>query len=154
VHRSGVSVLAAPGRPGAAGRWNAGRVRALLASIAREGDVVADAASGGVVGQSAVASAGSVLFACPATVAGVRRGVRRLEGWRERDLDERIGVVALRTATPELSTRALGRALGVAVLAEVPWSRSEAADLAMGAWPRRGRRRLASALDRVAEVLP
>lgn len=154
VHPSGVSVLAAAGRPGAAGRWNAGRVRALLAAVASEGDVVADVATGGVVGQAAVAAAGSVLLGCPSTVAGARRGARRLDGWRGRDLDERVGVIGLRTAAPEVSTRALGRALGAAVLAELPWSRREARCLGMGVWPQRGRRPLAGAVQRVAEILP
>lgn len=154
AHRSGVSVLAAAGRPGASGRWNARRVGALLASVAREGEVVVDLASAGVVGQAAVAAADSVLFACPATVAGARRAYRRIEGWRARDLDGRIGLVGVRTAAPELSSRALGRSVGAAVLAEVPWSRREAVALGMGRWPARGRRPLAGAVERMAEILP
>ncbi|MGD9696827.1 MAG: hypothetical protein AB7V42_14345 [Thermoleophilia bacterium] len=150
-HPSGVTALCAPGVPGAERRWEADGVARLVRVVAGEGTLVID--GGSALCPPAAAAAGGVrhrLVVCRATVASARRA--------RRALDEIGGDGARVVLNPgpgrgELSARALGRALGAPVAAELPWAASEAAVLSAGGWPRGGRARLRAAVEALAEGL-
>lgn len=150
VHPSGVTVLASGGRPGAA-TWDRDRTARLAAAVAAEGTVVVDAGREAAV---AAPAATAVVLVCPATLSGCRRAGRLLEAWRATDIDERVAVVWSRgPGAPELGARALGRALGVNAIAELPWAERDARDIAAGVWPEGRRRPLAGAVARLVGAL-
>ncbi|MDX6554108.1 MAG: pilus assembly protein CpaE [Miltoncostaeaceae bacterium] len=152
-HETGLSVLLGPGQPGAGAPWSewAGR---LLAVAAADRAVVADGGSGLVgAGAAAVGAARAILVACPASVAGARRA-RRLGEHLEQLGAGRLARVAVRRGPrDELSPRAVGRAAGMEVAADLPWSDAEGEAISAGRWPEGRRRRLAAALAALAEVV-
>jgi len=151
VHPSGVTVLASSGRPGAAAAWDDHRTARLMGAIAAEGTVVVDSGCGGA---GAAAHASAVVLVCPGTLSGCRRAGRLLDRWRAADIDERVAVVWWRgPGTPEVGARALGRALGVPAMAELPWAERDAREIAAGDWPEGRRRPLAAAIARLAGAL-
>lgn len=150
---SGVRVLAAPGRIGAVGSWDEAAATALCRAVTGAGDAILDVAPGPLA-RPAIATAGSTLLVCPGTLPAVRRAARIVAGLRQSGSDEHLALVAVGRRGGDVSTRALRRAIGVNVVAELPWSDGEARALASGSWPSGRRRPLADALGRLAEVIP
>jgi pilus assembly protein CpaE len=152
-HETGLSVLLGPGRPGAGAPWAEASGR-LLAVAAADRAVVADGGSGLVeAGLGAVGAARAILVACPASVAGARRARRLGEHLEGLGAGGRARVAVRRGPRDELSPRAVGRAAGMEVAAELPWSGAEAEAIGSGRWPEGRRRRLAAALSALAEDL-
>jgi pilus assembly protein CpaE len=154
-HASGCSVLLAPGVPGAAGRWDEVATSLLLA-VASAGVACAIDGGAGLSRPSAAAAAlgGSVLIACPPTLAGARRARRLAQAAAAAGCAEtpRL-VVTLARGEPELGARALAGAAGLAVAAVLPRSDREAARLSAGDWPQGRRTPLARALAELAAQL-
>jgi Flp pilus assembly CpaE family ATPase len=150
---SGVYVLAAPGRIGAAAPWDEAAASALCRAVTGAGDAVLDVATG-VLASAAVAAAGSTLLVCPGSLSAVRRAARIVDGLRRSEAEERLALVVRRARNADVGVRALRRALDLNVVAELPSSEGEARSIAAGTWPSGRRRQLADALQRLAEVLP
>lgn len=159
-HPSGVLAVAAAPAPGCGEDWTAARADALagaaMAAAGPGGRVVVDAGTGLRARAAAVAGrAADTLVVCDPTLSSCRRARRIVEalaapGGRA----GRCGlVVGRRPGRGEIGTRALGRAVGAEVLAELPWSEREAAAIGAGRWPRGRRRGLARALEGLAEAL-
>lgn len=155
-HPSGVHVLAAPGRPGGAAAWDDAAVLRLVAVVSAEGRTVVDAGAGlSPVAAAAAEGAGGVLVVCPPTLAAARRARGVLAGLAERGAGARGALVVARgPGRAEIGARALGRALGANVVAEIPWLEAEARDIGAGRWPSGRRRRLRAAVEGLAEALP
>jgi MinD-like ATPase involved in chromosome partitioning or flagellar assembly len=154
-HPAGVSLLPAPGLPGAADAWDDDGLRRLVDAVAAEGRAVVDAGAGlGRAGLVAAARSSRVLVVCPPTLAGARRARRLLEALGSCGAAGRAAVVV--AAWPErgeIGARALGKALAATVVAELPWCRREGAELSSGRWAPGRRRRLHRALERVSEAV-
>jgi pilus assembly protein CpaE len=154
-HASGVSLLPAPGAPGAAAAWDEAGLARLVDVVAGEGQVVVDAGAGlGGPGLVAAERAGGVLLVCPPTLAGARRARRILDALAERGAAARAALVV--SAGPErgeIGARALGRALAVAVAGDLPWARREGRELSAGRWSSGRGRRLHHAMERLAEAV-
>jgi pilus assembly protein CpaE len=154
-HPSGVSLLPAPGAPGAADAWDDAGLARLVDVAAGEGQVVVDAGSG--LGRPALVAArraGGVLLVCPPTLAGARRARRILDALAERGAGDRAALVV--SAGPErgeIGARALGRALAAGVVGDLPWARREGAELSAGRWSSGRGRRLHHAVERLAEAI-
>jgi hypothetical protein len=147
-----VRLIGAPGRIGATTLWDEAAASALCSAVTGAGDAVFDVTTGATA-LAAIGAAGSTLLVCPGTLAAVRRAARMVDGLRGSGADERLALVVRRGRGGEVSARAAGRALGVNVVAELPWSEPEARALSAGSWPS-GRRPLADTIERLAEVLP
>ncbi|MGD9572621.1 MAG: hypothetical protein AB7V62_12080 [Thermoleophilia bacterium] len=140
-HPSGLGVLVASGVPGGAA-WDPAATEGLLtaaAGVAGEGGAcVADAGTGlGAPARGVVAVAGRVLVVCPPRVAAARRAraiAAAIDGAGRPGTASLV--VAAGVGRAEIGMRALGRAAGVPVAAEIPWSPGEAAELGAGRWPR------------------
>jgi len=151
-HESGLAVLLGPGRPEAARPWRA--AGGALLTIAAEGRaVVADGGSGLAGAAPAALSAARAVVVCPASVAGARRARRLAEHLDVLDAGRGAVLAVRRGARDELSPRAVGRAAGMEVTAELPWAEAEGEAISAGRWPAGRRRRLASALAELAEAL-
>jgi pilus assembly protein CpaE len=149
-HPAGVSVLLAPGVPGAESGWEEPALRRLAGCAARGGACVADGGTGLRPGARAAAGAATaVLVVAPASPAGARRA-RAVVGALAVGPAPRLVVAAPRApGDEELSSRALGLATGMEVAGRLPRSDGEAADLLAGRWPAR-RRRLARVVEALA----
>jgi pilus assembly protein CpaE len=154
-HPSGVSVLPAPGLPGAADAWDDRGLGRLVGAVAGEGPVVVDAGTG--MGRAALVAAersAAVLVVCPRSVAGARRARRQLDALAARGADGRAALVAAAgPRRPEIGARALGQALAATVVGELPWAGREGVELSAGGWSPGRRRRLHRAVARVAEAV-
>ena len=154
-HPSGVSLLPAPGAPGAADAWDDAALGRLVEVAAGEGQVVIDAGSGlGRPGLVAAERAGGVLVVCPPTLGGARRARRILDALSARGAGARAALVV--SAGPErgeIGTRALGRALAARVVGDLPWARREGVELSAGRWSSGRGRRLHHAVERLAEAI-
>ncbi len=152
-HESGLAVLLGPGRPGAGGPWSEAGAR-LLAVAAEGRAVVADGGSGlAVVAAAAIPAARTIVVTCPASVAGARRARRLVEHLEGLGAGSPAELVVRRGARDELSPRAVGRAAGMEVAADLPWAEAEGEALSAGRWPAGRRRRLASAIAELAEAV-
>ena len=152
-HPSGTHLVLAPAQPGSAGEWGPGAVGRLLgaarAAAGPGGRVVADLGAGlGARARAAAAAADRTLVVCPPTLAGARRARRIADALG----DCRCALVVAGPAARELAPRSLARAVGVPVLAEVPWAPREAARLAAGCWPSGRRARIAAAVAALWEA--
>ncbi len=140
-HPSGLSVLVAAREPGPA-CWDAegaGRIVEVVATTAGEGGAaVVDGGTGlGASARGAADAVERVLLVCPPRVAAARRALAIAEGLTRSAGAAGCGlVVAAGPGRAEIGTRALSRAVGVRVEAEIPWSAGEAAELGAGRWPR------------------
>ncbi len=156
AHRSGTTVLAAPGLPGAGAAWLPPATAALVAA-ARDaagsaGTVVIDAGTGVPPDGS---DGDALLLVCPPTLCGARRAAAALGALRERRDDRGCGlVVGARPGRGEVGARALARLVGAPVAGALPWSPCEAGALAGGRWPEGRRARLARAARELAEWAP
>ncbi len=155
-HASGLmAIVAAPDR--GAGDWGSAMSARLVerAADAAEGRCVIDAGSVlGPAAMGAVARARSVVLVCPPRISGVRRAVGVLAALAREGLDGGCGLVVGGTpGRAEIGTRALARVVGRDVIAELPWSAREAAELGAGRWPRGRRRGLATAMATLSERL-
>ncbi len=161
AHSSGVHlVLAPPSVDPASGVWEraaSGRLvgAACEAAGGSGGRVVVDAGARWLLAVHLAADRrAGVLVVCPPTLAAARRARRLLGALAPSGADARCALVV--SGGPdrrELSARAISRAAGASVVAELPWAPREAADLGAGRWPRGRRTRLASAVEHVAQVL-
>lgn len=159
-HPSGVRLVLAPPAAGPADAWDVPAVTRLVDAAREEagaqGRVVVDAGAGwltaaGIAGARRV----SVLVVCAPTLSGARRARRLVGALAAAGADARCALVVSEGAAGrgELGARALGRAVGAPVVAELPWRPREAAELGAGRWPRGGRARLAAAVEGVAGAL-
>jgi MinD-like ATPase involved in chromosome partitioning or flagellar assembly len=152
-HGSGLRVLLASSSSGSADEWGPESVgRLISAARAAAGDggrVIIDGGPGlARAAAAASAHAGAILIVSSPSVAASRRARRIVEELTTRGADGRCGIVV--NAAPvdaEIGARALGRAVGSPVLAEIPWSRREGDRLAAGRWPAGRRLRLAAAIE-------
>lgn len=156
-HPSGVMALMAPAEPGCGIEWSAPRAARLASAAAAaagpDGRVVIDAGSGlGALAAAVIGRAATALVVCGPSLASCRRARRIVEALSAARGDEgRCGLVVSRgPGGGEIGTRALGRAVGAEILAELPWSEREAAAIGAGRWPGAGRRGLARALQDLA----
>ncbi len=154
-HASGVSLLPAPGVPGASDAWDDAGLARLVDAAAGDGQVVVDAGSGlGRPARVAAERAGGVLVVCPPTLAGARRARRILDALTARGGADRAAlVVCAAPAGAEIGAKALGRALAANVAGVLPWERREGADLSAGRWSAGRRRPLHRAVERLAEAV-
>jgi pilus assembly protein CpaE len=154
-HPSGVALLVAPGVPGSAAEWDDDGLGRLLDAASGEGQVVVDAGAGlGRGGLVAAGRSGGVLIVCPPTLAGARRARRLLDALTARGTGDRAAIVV--SAGPgrgEIGARALGKALAVNVVGELPWARREGQELGAGRWSSGRRRPLHRAVERLAEAI-
>lgn len=152
-HDTGVRLLLAPGEPGTAGAWAPAATERLLSAardaVAAGGWVVADAGTGlGPRAAAAADLADVTLVVCPPTIAGARRARRIAEA-----APGRCALAVAGPAGQELGARALARAVGAPVAAELPWEPREASRLSVGRWPSGRRTCLAAAVGALAETL-
>jgi pilus assembly protein CpaE len=154
-HPSGVVVLAGPGAPGAEAGWDRSSIHRLVEVVAGQGRVAVDAGPGlSPVAAAAVERAGRILVVCAPTLAAARRSRRLIEAAAERGAEGRTAVVVAQgPSRAEIGARALGRALGASVAAELPWAHADAGELGAGRWPSGRRRPLRAAVERLAEAL-
>jgi len=151
-HGSGLAVLLAPAHPGAGAPWDGVAAR-LLRVAAEERTVVADAGSGlAAAAAAAVGAARTIVVTCPASVAGARRARRMAEHLGQLGAAD-AGLAVRRGPRDELSPRAVARAAGMTVAAELPWADREGQELSAGRWPTGRRRRLAPAIAALAEAV-
>ena len=144
---------------GPAGAWDVPAVTRLIDAARAEGGargrVVVDAGAGwatavGIAGARRV----SILVVCAPTLSGARRAGRLVGALAASGAEARCAlVVGEGPGRGELGPRALARAVGAPVVAELPWRPREAAELGAGRWPRGGRARLAAAVEGVAGAL-
>ncbi|HTI32763.1 MAG TPA: hypothetical protein VL422_03735 [Miltoncostaea sp.] len=155
-HASGTTVLAAPGRAGAAGAWHPLATAALVAAASEVADADATVVIDAGTGLPPDGSAGDVLLlVCPPTLCGARRAAAVLAGLRERRDDRGVGlVVAGSPGRAEVGGRALGRLVGAPVAGALPWSPREAAALGAGRRPEGRRARLTAAARVLAGWAP
>src|SRR5690606_4764648 len=94
----------------------------LLAAVAAEGRAVLDGGTGmSRLAGAAVEPAGHVLVVCAPALGSARRAARLLEAAAARGAGRRSAVVLARgPSRGEIGVRALARALGATVLAELP----------------------------------
>ncbi len=155
AHSSGAMLVLGPGTPGAGSPWDAAGVARLVEVAGGEGRVVLDAGAGlSTLAIAAAEAATRVLLVCPPSVAAARRARRLVEALAGTGADRRSALVV--SAVPggsDLSARALARAVGVEVVAEVPWDEGDARQIAVGRWPGGRRRGLGAALSRLSEAL-
>lgn len=152
-HPSGLWLLLGPGRAGADALW-APSARRLVGVAARLAAVVADGGAGlAAPTLASLGAAGGLLVVAPASVAGARRARRLGEQLEGLDVGAERGLVVRRGPRDELSPRAVGRASGLELAAELPWSTREADQIGAGRWPSGRRLRLAPALAGLAEAL-
>jgi pilus assembly protein CpaE len=151
-HASGVGLLLAPGRPGAARGWDGGAVDRLLEAIGSEGDLVVDGGSG-LTGPAAAAAAraGATLLVTPPTLTGARRALRLAEALAESGARAPHLVVNRGTGRAELGPAAVGVAIGMPVAAILPVADREAPELSSGRRPRPRRGGLVEVLDALAQ---
>jgi pilus assembly protein CpaE len=154
-HPSGVVVLPGPGAPGAEAGWDRESTGRLVAAALVQGRVVVDAGPGlSRVAAAAVEHAGEVLVVCAPTLASARRARRLLDAVAACGAGPRSALVVARgPARGEVGARALGRALGTNVVAEVPWAEAEAREIGAGRWAGGRRRPLRGAIERLAEAI-
>jgi pilus assembly protein CpaE len=155
AHPPGVSLLAAPGGPGAEAAWGPPALRRLAAAAAGLAPTVVDAGAGPSRASLALAAgAGATLIVCPPRLSGARRAARLLAALGAGEGAARAALVVNRGAVRgEIGARALGRAVGASVAAELPWSPEEGRHLSAGRWAGGRRRRLRSALAALAEAV-
>jgi pilus assembly protein CpaE len=159
AHASGVRLLLAPPALHRDGAWApaaaARLVQAAGEAAGSEGRVVVDAGAGWLLAvHLATDLRASVLLVCRPTLSAARRARRLLAALAPSGADARCAlVVSTGPDRGELSARAVGRAAGASVVAELPWAAREAAELGAGRWPRGRRARLAGAVERVAGAL-
>jgi pilus assembly protein CpaE len=135
-HPSGLAVLFAPERPGAADGWSQPALTRLLEAVRADCACVVDAGAGPPP-PAVAAAATAILVVAPA-------------------LGPRAALVAAppRCAPQhELSARALALAAGLDLRATLPAQEREAAELSAGRWPRGRRAPLARAVADLAEAI-
>lgn len=151
-HADGVQVILAPSVPDAARSWHPDAVECLVDAVRRaagdKGRVIVDGGVGLAPSSLAVAPrAHVILVVCSSTVAAARRARRILDALATLGAGARCGLaVSHGPRAGEIGARALGRAVGAPVLAELPWSPREGLQLAAGRWPRGRRCRLGTAI--------
>jgi MinD-like ATPase involved in chromosome partitioning or flagellar assembly len=154
-HPTGLMLLVAPGAPGAEVAWDeAGLVR-LGQAAAAQGRAVVDAGAGPSRAARALAGrARAALVVCPPRLSGARRAARLVGALAAAGAEGRTAVVVNRgAARGEIGARALGRAVGASVVAELPWSEEEGRHLSAGRWSGGRRRRLRAAVAELAEAV-
>lgn len=150
---AGVRVIAAPGGLSVGRSWDEPTAARLCAALGAQGDVVFDAPGAGAPMRAAIGVCRAVVMVCPATLAGVGRAARLLEDARADGWDDRVAFVLALGRRSQVSERAFGRALGVSVIASLPWSEHEAREIAGGRWPTGRRRPLTDAIRELGEVI-
>lgn len=154
THRSGVGLLLAPGRPGAGDEWTAEAVGTLLPTLAGEGDTIIDGGSGlSPASCGAAHHADAILVVTPPTLAGARRSLRVCEALASAGAQCPRLVVNRGTGGADLGTDAIGVAIGVPVMAVMPYTVREATQLTAGRRPRARRGGLVEVFDAMAESL-
>lgn len=147
-HRSGVGVIAAPRRPGAADPWDDARLRRVIDLAGARGPLAID---GGVaLSRPAWAVAGAadrVLIVTPGTVRAARRA-REAAG----HLGGRAAtaIVVRDGAGAELGAQEIAGLVGVPLAGRIPRSGAGARRVLGGGWPLRTAPRFARALAELA----
>ncbi len=155
----GLRVLLAPPVPGAAGAWGDEAIGRLLMAArvaAGEGGRVVIDGGLGLSCHSRIAPehADGIVVICSPSVSAARRARRLIEALRASGAEARCGLVVSKgPGEAQIGARALGRAVGAPVVAEIPWAPREASDLTAGRWPRGRRARLASAITALAGAI-
>jgi pilus assembly protein CpaE len=151
-HPCGVTLLAAPGAPGADAPWRGAPGERLVEAIAGLGPVVAD---GGCaltsLALAAAARARATLLVCPPTLAGARRAARVAGHMTQAGLGAPDLVANEGGGRHELRPGALARATGVECVATLPFAERDAEDIESARWPTGRRSALARAIAELAE---
>jgi MinD superfamily P-loop ATPase len=129
-------------------------VGALLVAARDEGDLVVDGGSGlSAPTLAAVHHADVILVVTPPTLAGARRALRLREALSDVGARGPTLVVNQGAGPLELGASAVGVAIGVPVLAVLPYAVREAGEIMAGRRPRSRRGGLVDVLDAVATSL-
>ena len=155
AHSSGAMLVLGPGTPGAGAPLGRGRGRAARGGRRRRGPSRPRRRAGlSSLAIPAAEVATWVLLVCPPSVAAARRARRLVEALAGTGAERRSGLVVCGLpGGSELSAGALARAVGVDLVAEVPWDEGDALQIGVGRWPSGRRRGLGAALSRLAEAL-
>ena len=157
AHPSGVQVVLA-GDASTTPVWSTIEVGRLLDAAAGNdvaARVVVDAGPGWTLAAGLGARPGvSILLASPPTLSGARRARMLLGSLAASGADSRCGLVINHgPGGAEIGARAFGRAVGLPVLAELPWDERQGAQLSSGRWPHGRRARLADAIVELTRVV-
>lgn len=153
-HPSGVDLLLSPGRPRSTAGWDAESVGALLTALPADCDLVIDGGSGlSDPARVAAHHVDTVLVVTPPTLAGARRALRVCEALDDAGARRPQLVVNRGIGASDLGIGAVGVAIGVPVIAVMPYSVREASDIAAGRRPRPRRGGLVEMLDTLAAAL-
>lgn len=147
-HRSGVGVIAAPRRPGAADPWDDRRVRRLL-EVAGAGTALAVDAGVALsrLAWAAASAADRVLIVTPGTVRGARRA---REAARHLGAAVTMSLVVRDGAGAELGAAEIAGLVGIPLAGQVPRSSAGARRVLGGSWPARTAPRFARAIADLA----
>lgn len=154
AHPSGVGLLLAPGRPGSIEGWDSTAIESLITALVGEGDTLIDGGSGlSVPARAAALHADTILLVAPPTLAGARRALRLCEALAEAGAEAPRLVVNRGAGGAELGTAAVGVAIGMPVVAVLPYAVREADQIAAGRRPRARRGGLVEVLDALAALV-